>query len=121
MIRALLIVGAAAAAAYFYRSRRAAPAREPWPFRPAEEVAGVVPNDVLVERVRAQLGGLVARPEALDVHASAGLVTLGGTLTKAERDRVLREVLAIPGVVRVLNQTEVSDEMPLSPGSSAAG
>lgn len=120
MIRALLILGAAAAGAYFYRSRRAAQRATQPPRSPEQEAAGV-PNDVLAERVRAQLRGLVARPEAIQVHANAGLVTLAGTLTRAERDRVLMDVLAVPGVVRILNQTEVSDEAGVSPATRTPG
>jgi hypothetical protein len=120
MIRALLVLGAAAAAAYWYRSRRPAVPRQPWPFRPADESATGVSNDALAERVRGRLRGLVARPDAVSVHASAGLVTLSGLLSRDERDRVLREVLAIPGVVRVLNQTEVQEDY-REPGTLAGG
>lgn len=106
MIRALFLIGAATAAAYFYGKRRTAgPAQRA---RLAGQETVGVPNDVLAERVRAQLRGLVSRPEAVSVLANAGTVTLSGTLSTPERERVLREVLAVPGVVGVVNQMEAS-------------
>ena len=47
-------------------------------------------DDVLVERVRAQLGRLVSHPHAIDVEAVNGRVTLRGPILQAEVNRLLR-------------------------------
>lgn len=112
MIRALLIIGGVAAAAYFLGARR--PAQGPGR-APADATEGI-PNDVLAERVRTLLRGLLKRPEAVHVLANAGAVTLEGTLPRRERDRVLAEVLAVPGVTGIVNHIEASEP----PGTLAA-
>ena len=57
-----------------------------------------VADDVLIERVRSRLGHVVSHPHEIDVHASEGVVTLSGKLTRAERRRVREEVKTIAGV-----------------------
>ena len=63
-------------------------------------------DDVLVERVRARLGRLVAHPGAIDVVASAGTVTLTGPVFEAEVDQLIKGVAAVAGVTTVENKLE---------------
>jgi hypothetical protein len=57
-----------------------------------------VDDDVLAERVRAQLGRYVSHPRALEVSASGGVVTLRGPILASEAPRLLRAVERIRGV-----------------------
>ena len=66
-----------------------------------------VPDDVLVDRVRARLGRLPVHIEAFDVTASDGTVTLRGQILADELARVLRAARFVRGVKSVDNQFEV--------------
>lgn len=63
-------------------------------------------NDVLGERVRAQLGRLVSHPGAIDVSASGGRITLSGPVFEAEVDQLLTGVGAVAGVTAIENRLE---------------
>jgi hypothetical protein len=63
-------------------------------------------DDVLGERARAPLGGLVAHPGAIDVVASGGTVTLSGPVFEAEVEQVLQGVGSVAGVTAVENRLE---------------
>jgi uncharacterized membrane protein len=67
-------------------------------------------DEVLAERVRAQLGGLVSHPSAVDVRAEQGRVTLGGPVLRHEVDRLLKGVSSVRGVQAVENHLNVHDE-----------
>ena len=67
-------------------------------------------NDVLVERVRAQLGRVVSHPRAIDVLASDGIVTLRGPILREEVGRLCRAVENIKGVRDVVNELDEHDE-----------
>jgi hypothetical protein len=58
-------------------------------------------DDVLVARVRARVGRLVAHPAAIEVHASKGVVTLRGTVSETEAAHLLAGVGKIHGVLAV--------------------
>jgi osmotically-inducible protein OsmY len=68
-----------------------------------------VPDDVLVERVRAQLGRPVSHPRAIDVHAERGVVTLSGPILRGEVDDAIARVARIRGVRSVRNELQVQD------------
>lgn len=77
---------------------------------PTSDVRGVpqqrkfpVDDRVLAERVRSRLGPVVPHPQAIDVEASSGQVTLRGWLPPTETDRVLRAVVRVAGVRAVVN------------------
>jgi BON domain len=60
-----------------------------------------VSDRVLIDRVRSRAGHLVAHPHNLEVQAHEGVVTLRGTIGRAEHRRLVGVVRGIPGVRRV--------------------
>lgn len=68
--------------------------------RPEEEVD----NDVLVERVRAELGRLTSHPSSIEVKASDGQITLSGPILAHEVDRVMCGIQGVRGVRSVENR-----------------
>ena len=75
-------------------------------FRHEEEVG----DDVLIGRVRAELGRLVSHPHAIEVAASGGHVTLIGPILSYETRPLLRAVRRVPGVRAVSDQLTVYSE-----------
>jgi hypothetical protein len=77
---------------------------------------------VLEERVRAELGLVVARPASVEVTAEAGQVRLSGAVQTGEVDDLLSAVRGVSGVKDVENRLEVYEtaqdviERPASPG-----
>jgi len=69
-----------------------------------------VGDDVLVERVRAELGRVVSHPHAIEVAASGGHVTLIGPILSHEVRPLLRAVRGVPGVRAVSDQLTVYNE-----------
>src|SRR5688500_13523774 len=57
----------------------------------------------LHDRVRAQLGHFLSHPEAVEVIAEDGLVTLRGPVLAHEVDQLLRAVTDLPGVYDVIS------------------
>jgi len=72
-----------------------------------------VDDDVLIERVRAQLGRAVSHPHAVHVDAFEGCVTLNGPVLEHEERRLLRAVRRVRGVCDVVNALDPHAE----PGS----
>ena len=93
----LLAVAAVAAGVYHFRSRPGAPRRG----RQATSDA------MLAESVRSGIAGAASSP--VDVRCINGVVTLRGTVRKAERDLVLAAALAVPGVHQVTNLLETDE------------
>ncbi|MEU6431679.1 SRPBCC family protein [Microbispora sp. NPDC046973] len=60
-----------------------------------------VDDEVLHERVRAELGRYVRHPHAVEVRVESGRVTLTGDLLEKESRRACRAVASIPGVKTV--------------------
>lgn len=60
-----------------------------------------VPDEVLVDRVRARLGHIVSRPGDIEVTAQGGTVCLTGVLGELEARRVIREIGRVRGVEKV--------------------
>ncbi len=71
-----------------------------------------VDDEILVERVRAQLGRPVSHPHSIEVSAEDGCVVLNGKILASEEPALLRRVRRVRGVRDVLNQLErrASDE-----------
>ncbi len=66
-----------------------------------------VPDDILIERVRARIGREVAHPGSIGVSAASGEVTLTGVALESERQRLIGAVRRVPGVARVLCEVQV--------------
>ena len=69
-----------------------------------------VSDDVLVERVRSQMGRAVSHPHSVQVTAKSGRVTLTGEILSDELNDLLRSVSAVKGVARVNNQLNTYDK-----------
>jgi uncharacterized membrane protein len=81
-------------------------------FTPDEEVS----DEVLIGRVRAELGRVVSHPHAIEVSASGGHLTLIGPLLSYEARPLLKAVRRVPGVRAVSDQLTVYNE----PGNVSA-
>jgi hypothetical protein len=68
-----------------------------------------VSDEVLAERVRSQLGGLVRHPSALEVRVEQGDVTLSGPVLRDEVDPLLSGVSSVRGVRAVEDRLSVHD------------
>ena len=66
-------------------------------------------DEVLVERVRAELGRVVSHPRAIDVEACNGTVRLCGPILTHEVSALLRTVESVSGVRNVDNQLDPHD------------
>lgn len=67
-------------------------------------------DQVLAERVRAQIGRIVSHPHALSVTASDGVVTLRGPILRDEAARLCRKVEGVRGVHDVVSLLEEHDD-----------
>jgi len=63
-----------------------------------------VPDDVLVDRVRSEMGHLVDHPGEVTVTALGGRVTLAGTVGENEADELAKRIAKVPGVSGVENR-----------------
>jgi uncharacterized membrane protein len=70
----------------------------------------LVPDEVLVERVRSKLGRCVSHPSSIQVSAHDGRVALSGSVLASEVHNVLSAVEAIRGVIGVRNSLDVHEE-----------
>jgi uncharacterized membrane protein len=66
----------------------------------------VVPDRVLVDRVRAKLGRYVSHPRAIDVSAVDGIVTLAGPILAHEHGAMLAAIRSVRGVREVSDRLE---------------
>jgi osmotically-inducible protein OsmY len=69
-----------------------------------------IPDDLLVERVRAQLVRPVSHPDAVDVRAQDGCVILAGPILADEVDDLIRQVSCIAGVRSIRSELDLHDE-----------
>jgi hypothetical protein len=65
-------------------------------------------DDVVLDRVRARIGEVLGREDAVDVSVENGVVRLAGSLAPEERDALLTQLVYMPGVVRLRNALGVS-------------
>ena len=87
-----------------------------WAEMRASMASNGVSDEVLAERVRSQLGGLVGHPSAIDVRAEQGRVTLNGPVLHHEVDRLLKGVASVRGVHEVEHRLDIHDEPGNVPG-----
>ncbi len=59
---------------------------------------GLVPDDILVARLRSKMGRIVSHPHAIRISATDGRVVLEGTILKAEAEPLLHLVRSERGV-----------------------
>jgi hypothetical protein len=79
---------------------------------------------VLIERVRAKIGRVVAHPHALHVGARKGRVVLSGPILASESDRLLKAVRSVWGVTDIedhLLAYERPDSIPSLQGGEERG
>jgi uncharacterized membrane protein len=69
-----------------------------------------VSDEVLVSRVRAELGRIVSHPHAIEASASGGHVTLAGPILSHEVRPLLKAVRRVPGVRAVSDELTVYNE-----------
>jgi hypothetical protein len=70
---------------------------------------GPVPDQVLVDRIRAHLGRVVSHPKAVEVAVCDSEVTLSGRVLAHEYQDLVRCARAVQGVTRVEDKLEVHD------------
>lgn len=75
-----------------------------------------VTDDVLVGRVRAELGRVVSHPRSIIATANGGVITLSGPVLAREVDRLLESVRRVRGVVDVVDRLEVHENGEGVPG-----
>jgi hypothetical protein len=73
-------------------------------------------DDILVERVRSQLGYAVRHPSSIGVTVSGGRVTLRGPVLADEIDRLRRRVQRVRGVLGIDDRLDVYDNADGIPG-----
>jgi hypothetical protein len=68
---------------------------------------GPVDDEILVERVRSQIGHLITRPHAVEVRAERGRVTLKGFVPAEEADALLDCAARVRGVRALDHQLRI--------------
>jgi uncharacterized membrane protein len=69
-----------------------------------------VADEVLVERVRAELGRFVSHPHSINVASEGGHITVAGPILAEEARPLLRCVRAVPGVRAVSDRLTVYED-----------
>jgi uncharacterized membrane protein len=80
-----------------------------------------VGDEIVAERVRAELGRVVSHPRAIDVAADRGHVTLAGPILSEEVRGLLRCVRDVPGVKAVSDRLTVYEDADAQHVSSLQG
>jgi uncharacterized membrane protein len=80
-----------------------------------------VSDELLSERVRSQLGRVVAHPGAIEVTVTRGVVTLTGPVLAREVNDLLSSVSKVRGVEDVENRLEVHERSGSVPGLQGGG
>jgi osmotically-inducible protein OsmY len=96
----LVAIATVAYGVYNYRERRGLGQRE-------AQAPETKSDQMLAESVRSGIAGAASSP--VDVKVINGVVSLRGTVRKAERDLVLAAALAVPGVTQVTNFLETDE------------
>lgn len=76
-------------------------------------------DEVVEERVRAELGRVVAHPSPVIVEVEHGVVTLSGPIRTAEREELISAVRAVRGVRDVEDRLEIHESTTGAPGRQA--
>jgi hypothetical protein len=66
-----------------------------------------VPDELLVERARAEIGHVVSHSGAVQITCENGLMALSGPILASELEACLRHMQMIPGVYQVLNNLDI--------------
>lgn len=80
-------------------------------------------DEVVVQRVRAELGRVVSHPHAITVVVEEGCATVAGPVFREEKASLLARVAAVPGVRRVedgLDAHDPEDHLPALQGGAPA-
>lgn len=77
---------------------------------------GDMPDWIIEERVRAELGRVARYSSSISVSANQGRITLSGPILADEVERVVASVAAVRGVKEVDNQLEVHEKAGDIPG-----
>ena len=96
----LVAIATVAYGVYHYRERRG-------PSQRGAQAPETKSDQMLAESVRSGIAGAASSP--VDVKVINGVVSLRGTVRKAERDLVLAAALAVPGVTQVTNFLETDE------------
>ena len=80
-----------------------------------------VGDEILAERIRAELGRVVSHPHAMDVASDRGHVTLSGPILSEEVRGLLRCVRNVPGVKAVSDRLTVYEDAEAQHVSSLQG
>jgi len=86
--------------------------------RPAAKVPVLPTDDLLTRRVLVSMKQAGAVPNDLHMRVLDGTVILAGRVNATERDRVLRAILAVPGIRGVRNELDV-EGIPRDPDLAA--
>jgi hypothetical protein len=81
----------------------------------------MIPDDVLVERVRSQIGHVVSHPGSIDVIAENGIIRLRGPVLRGEIDKICDRLGETRGVhdYRIeLQEFESAEDIPGLQGES---
>lgn len=73
-------------------------------------------DEVLKERVRAQLGRYVSHPSSIEVHVQDGRAVLDGPILRDELEKTLHAVARVKGIYEVENRLRVYNEPGDVPG-----
>lgn len=76
-------------------------------------------DEVVEERVRAELGRVVAHPSPVTVKVEHGVVTLSGPILTAEREELISAVRAVRGVRDVEDRLDTHESRSGVPGQHA--
>ncbi len=66
-----------------------------------------VDDEVLLERVRAEIEDAISHPYAIEVEVGGGVVTLRGPILQWEVDELVHAVAVVPGVRQVIPELEI--------------
>jgi len=87
-----------------------------WAERRGRVMERVVPDDVLEERVRAQLGHTLSHPGSIEVLASRGVVTVRGPVLRGEAEKIREKLERTRGVCECNIQVNEVDDPSSVPG-----
>ena len=74
------------------------------------DAAADTSDDILVERVRSQMGRAVSHPHAIHVSAKNSCVILSGEILSNELNGLIRAVSGVKGVKEVVNKMNAHDQ-----------
>ena len=69
-----------------------------------------IPNDILVERVRAAMGRVSGDHSAIEIIANNGIVTVGGEASANDLPDLLAALREVRGVRDMVSELRVQDE-----------